>query len=98
MFVDGQHANEFIMSDTHAVVPYMRDNGVILYHDILQTNIMMGFEKLIEIYAGQFEPMLLERTPSGMGIFCSPNTPEKVKEIMSVFHDPVAGISFEQEN
>ena len=82
------------MADTHAAMPHMSDGGVILYHDIITTNLIVGFEKLVDIYGGQFDPMLLERTPSGMGLLTAKSTPESVKVIMNVFHDPVAGIDF----
>lgn len=69
VFVDGLHTNEQVFRDFHACLPYLSDSAILAFHDILNWNMLSGWQNIVE--SGQkhnFKAVILRRTASGMGM------------------------------
>lgn len=68
-FIDGLHTNEQIVKDSKAFLPFCSDSAIILFHDILNWNMLDGRNTIVEIgKRNKFYGCILRRTTSGMGI------------------------------
>lgn len=82
--IDGKHSNEQQTLDFHAVVQELADIGLIFLHDILNWGMIPSFIGLKKSYPNLIGKILM-RTPSGMGVFHSPNIPKEAEAIIDSF-------------
>jgi predicted O-methyltransferase YrrM len=69
VFVDGLHTNEQVVLDFEAVLPYLSESAIVVFHDVLNWNMLLGWEKIVELAAkNNFKSKVLRRTSSGMGV------------------------------
>ncbi|MEK9672772.1 MAG: class I SAM-dependent methyltransferase [Rhodospirillaceae bacterium] len=67
-FIDGLHTNEQVFEDYAGVRPFMPDDGVYLFHDVLSCGLGPGLAR-IEGDSGR-NAEILYGTPSGMALLC----------------------------
>ena len=68
VFIDGLHTNEQVFKDYAALKPYMSENGVFLFHDVVSCGLRSGIERIAEDCGKT--PEVLYGTSSGMAILC----------------------------
>lgn len=86
VFVDGLHTNEQVFRDFHACLPYLSDSAILAFHDILNWNMLSGWQNIVE--SGQkhnFKAVILRRTASGMGMLYR-NVSKEVEENTFAFY------------
>lgn len=84
--IDGLHTNSQIVKDFEALLPYISESSVILFHDVLNFNMMDGFHDICSTAAAEgFESRILRRTSSGMGVLYR-NVTEPVIDVIESFH------------
>ena len=86
VFVDGLHTNEQVFRDFHACLPYLSDSAILAFHDILNWNMLSGWQNIVE--SGQkhnFKAVILRRTASGMGMLYR-NVSKEVEENIFAFY------------
>merc|ERR1711871_1023647 len=71
-FIDGWHNNEQVVFDFEAVLPYLEHASVVVFHDVLYSNLVEGIKVLKSRYV-DFEYMNYVgkryRNLAGTGIF-----------------------------
>lgn len=68
-FIDGLHTNEQIFLDFEAILPYLADTAIVAFHDVLNWNILEGWEQVKQLgLEHSFQNEILHRTASGIGI------------------------------
>lgn len=67
-FVDGLHTNEQVFKDYAAVKPFMDENGLILFHDVVSCDLIDGITRIGQDMGRDLE--LLYATSSGMAFLC----------------------------
>lgn len=84
-FIDGKHTDEQILLDFSAVLPYMDQRSIILFHDVVGVGITMlkGWNAVTAIAEKNgYSHAIMRRTASGMGILYRNTTPEETEIIL----------------
>lgn len=85
-FIDGLHTNEQLVKDFHACFPYLSDEAVVVCHDVLTWKMLEGFRTISREAEPRFRSMILERTPSGIGILYPSNAGAALLETIDLYH------------
>jgi hypothetical protein len=81
--VDGLHTNEQQWLDYEAIKPLLADPCLVLFHDVLDWDMVRSFERIQADWSGS--STLLHRTPSGMGMLHSESLREALDPIYRMF-------------
>jgi len=93
-FIDGLHTEAQQALDFEAIFPYAAPESVFVFHDVINWEMEKGFKRLLSdvptpsINASShshWNAVLLQRTPSGMGMIYSDEAREKVADVLTVF-------------
>ncbi len=89
VFIDGEHNNAAQSRDFDAVLPYLAEDAVILFHDVYMCGMS---ESLAEIAARMpnHETRILSRTASGIGAMVPKKGHEGLRRAVGAFVDPFA--------
>ncbi|MCL1470561.1 class I SAM-dependent methyltransferase [Argonema antarcticum] len=86
LFIDGLHTNEQVFLDFEVSLPYLSKSCVVAFHDVLDWNMLEGWQKIAELGAkNDFKHRLLRRTSSGMGVLYR-NVNKDVEESIEAFY------------
>lgn len=89
-FVDGLHTNDQQTLDYLGIKQQLTDNGVVLFHDVLNWDMVDSFKKIASDWGGPAQ--VLPRTPSGMGICYRQSLETSVGVVADAFTDRASGI------
>jgi predicted O-methyltransferase YrrM len=90
VLIDGDHQNASMIADFTGVLPYLADNALVVCHDVVQHNLVRGFDELRATHGGTGSFMYLERTASGMAVFAAPGASPDLLSYLNCFRDPIA--------
>lgn len=93
--IDGDHTNEQQAKDFQALYPHLSTQSIVLFHDVLNWDLVESFRQLRAQYSHLASDILM-RTPSGMGVFYSRDIPESSKKIIAAFVESKENIRFFQ--
>jgi predicted O-methyltransferase YrrM len=93
--IDGLHTTEQIIIDWRAIQPFMRTDGLILFHDVIIHSLQSGFETILA--ESGWQGTLLHATSSGMGILAHSPSPSLARLIHAFAVDPEARTVVEAE-
>ena len=94
--IDGLHTNQQQYLDFHALQSCMAKTQMIFMHDILNWQLTKSYQKIKKEFP-QLLSNILMRTPSGMGVFYSKDTPEAAKSIVLAFTEKPSFIRQKQQ-
>ena len=85
-FIDGLHTNDQVFLDFEAVLPYMSHSAIIAFHDVLNWNLLLGWQKIVDLASHNgFKHRILCRMASGMGILYR-NVDKNVEKNIEAFY------------
>ena len=65
-FIDGFHVSEQLVADWRAVRPFLRDESIVVMHDVLMCDMTDGFRRVVS--ESGWQGSLLYATTSGIGV------------------------------
>jgi len=93
-FIDGLHTNEQLYVDFECIIPYLSESAIVAFHDVLNWNMLEGFEKVVELaLEHNFQHEILQRTASGIGVLCRNISEDVEAAILAFYQDPLFLVS-----
>lgn len=85
VFIDGVHTSDYIVKDFDAVLPFLDENSIVLFHDVLNFNMLPGIESISRKHSFQYT--ILHRTESGMVAMYKKDPTQDVKMVLESFSE-----------
>ena len=86
--IDAVHNNDAVMADFAALKPVATDNAFYLFHDVINWNMVEGFNAILAKY--KLKGKVFTRTPSGMALAYT-DVPPDFESYLNCFTEP-AGV------
>lgn len=72
-FIDGFHTPTQIVQDWQAVRPFLHDDSVVLFHDVIFCDLVSGYERIVE--ESGWTGSIMHATTTGMGLLARAYNP-----------------------
>jgi len=83
------HTNEQVFRDFQVVLPYLSDSAIVAFHDVLNWNMLSGWQNIVELgKQHNFKAVILRRTASGMGMLYRNVNKEVEANILAFYQHP----------
>ncbi len=89
--IDGLHTDEQQIADFQAVQPFLSANHAVLFHDVINWNMLASIKRIAETSPGN--TAILMRTPSGMAVHYSPALRDAIGPVIEMFSQAEPALS-----